>query len=327
MPDTINMDPENRHEKTKVLFIIYDLERGGAELRLLDLVRGFPKSIEVYIWVTSSFVSLRQEFLQAGAHVKLFPFDKIWVEPLKLYNFTRSFAKLRPDCINVFDFKGLLLASLCLLWFRFAHSCKIYFHCINSFSDWLETNRGRGETVGTEMVVSEKMPQYFICKIKLLKQHLRNELFKILLRKCSGCISNSQFSKDMFVKIVGMLPERVKLIYNGVDLDKFIHSSHARKRIRRSHNIDDSYIVIGTVGNFRPEKNYEFLLSAFKQLLEEFPMLKLLCVGGGTLLYEYRMMAQKNGIENAVIFPGYVDNVPDYMSAMDLFVLCSKWEG
>lgn len=86
------------------------------------------------------------------------------------------------------------------------------------------------------------------------------------------------------------------------------------------------YVTIGTIANFRKEKNYPFLIKTFSILNQKHPNLRLICVGGGTLLQEMKHLAELLEVESQIIFTGYTDDIISYLRLMDLFVLCSERE-
>ena len=68
-------------------------------------------------------------------------------------------------------------------------------------------------------------------------------------------------------------------------------------------------------------------MNAFRILFQRNRNLKLICVGGGSYLSDIKRMALKYHLEKAVIFTGYSPHVVEYLSLMDVFVLCSLKEG
>lgn len=121
--------------------------------------------------------------------------------------------------------------------------------------------------------------------------------------------------------------EKVHLIYNAIDPEAFRFSEKSRTVIRSSLNITDSAVVLGHIGRFSPEKNHTFLIEIFEQVKERRPEAKLLLVGGGKELEVIRSLAESKGLGDSTIFAGRRQNVADYMSAMDYFVLPSIFEG
>ncbi|MBQ8426736.1 MAG: glycosyltransferase family 1 protein [Clostridia bacterium] len=120
---------------------------------------------------------------------------------------------------------------------------------------------------------------------------------------------------------------RVSILHNAVDLKFFEYDITARENIRKEFGIEDGQIVIGHVGRFMKQKNHEFLLCVFKQICDERPNAKLMLVGKGELESEIRAQIKQLDIEDKVIFTGVRSDVPKLLSAMDVFVFPSLYEG
>lgn len=116
------------------------------------------------------------------------------------------------------------------------------------------------------------------------------------------------------------------VINNGIDTEKFRYNENNRAEIRERLNIKDN-IVIGHVGNFDPVKNHPFIFDVFKELLSLNNKARLMLVGGGSKFDEYTQLTKDLNIYDKVIFTGNVSNPNDYMSAMDLIIMPSIFEG
>ncbi|WP_283594462.1 glycosyltransferase family 1 protein [Limosilactobacillus galli] len=119
----------------------------------------------------------------------------------------------------------------------------------------------------------------------------------------------------------------VQIINNGIDIDKFTFSSAARESIRRKLNIPFNDLVLGNVGRFSEQKNQSFLIDIFKEVEKENPNSRLILVGDGHLLKNIKEKVNSLGLGSKVIFTGKEKNIPDYLSAMDIFVMPSLYEG
>ena len=113
-----------------------------------------------------------------------------------------------------------------------------------------------------------------------------------------------------------------KVLTNGRDINKYKFNSQVRKKIRDSLGIKDE-IVIGHVGGFFEQKNHIFLVEIYKELRNIEPNCKLFMIGDGPLKPEIEKLCGAIG----VIFTGAVDNIPDYLNAMDGMILPSLFEG
>ena len=132
---------------------------------------------------------------------------------------------------------------------------------------------------------------------------------------CSRSAGKSRFKSRKF-----------KIIKNVIDLERFQYNLESRKEIRQSLNIEEK-IVIGVVGIFARQKNPEFLLKCFYELKKIEPNAFLLWVGDGELKDKMKNKLISMGLEKDFLFVGRQDNVENWYSAMDLFLLPSVFEG
>lgn len=118
----------------------------------------------------------------------------------------------------------------------------------------------------------------------------------------------------------------VKIVYNGIDTSRFKYSKEARKRIREELGIADEFVLIHT-GRFIDQKNQSFVLDIFKDVKRKHAEAKLILLGTGNLLSEVEHKAEKLEIKSDVFFLGVRENVQDYLSAADCYVMPSLYEG
>lgn len=121
--------------------------------------------------------------------------------------------------------------------------------------------------------------------------------------------------------------KKFEIIKNGIDVNKFLYNEDDRLSIRKKLNIPKSKYVIGHVGRFEIQKNHEFIIDWFDRISKKYSDTVLLLIGTGTLLEETQDKVIKLGLEKKVFFAGVVDTPEKYYSAMDMFVLPSKFEG
>lgn len=120
----------------------------------------------------------------------------------------------------------------------------------------------------------------------------------------------------------------MKAIYNGIDLDRFSYDSNARGEIEKELNIDPNSKIILAVGRFNDQKDYPNLLNAIHLFKKECSFaFKLIIVGDGELRALVENTIDKLNVEDNVVLLGRRDDIPKIMSAADLFVLPSKFEG
>lgn len=119
---------------------------------------------------------------------------------------------------------------------------------------------------------------------------------------------------------------KVNIIHNAIEVDKFKYNEEIRNKIRRELNIEDKF-VLGHVGRFVEQKNHIFLLNLLEKILKIKKNVNLLLIGNGPLEKNILNLAKEKEIDNHILFLGAIDNVNEYMNAMDCFVFPSLYEG
>lgn len=117
-------------------------------------------------------------------------------------------------------------------------------------------------------------------------------------------------------------------IYNGIDLSRFFYNSEAKNKILNELNINTNSYLILAVGRFSEQKDYPNLLHAFKILKNKsIGDIKLIIAGDGELRSEIEKIINELDLKQDIYLLGRRSDIPDLMSAADLFVLSSKYEG
>lgn len=162
---------------------------------------------------------------------------------------------------------------------------------------------------------------------KSVKNTILRYLCGVVLKKYADdyCACSISAGEAKFTNFI--VRNKLIVIKNGIDLNKFRYYELTRKTMRESFKISNEDFVIGHVGRFSKEKNHEFLVNLFSELCLNNGRVKLLLVGDGELRKKISDLVISKCLQNKVIFTGSVDNVQDYLQAMDLIVLPSKYEG
>ena len=121
--------------------------------------------------------------------------------------------------------------------------------------------------------------------------------------------------------------KRFTVLNNGIDTARFAFNAKERARLREEMQLEDRRVLLH-VGSFNAQKNQNFLLAPFKKAYEKDPSLCLLLVGAGERLSAVRAETEHLGLpEDAVRFLGRRNDVDALLSAADVFVLPSLFEG
>lgn len=155
------------------------------------------------------------------------------------------------------------------------------------------------------------------CRYKIV-----DKLFRIpFLLTCNVRVACGQAAGEwLFGK------KKFSIINNGIACEKFKFNKEIRDNIRGQLGFVDNK-VIGHVGNFLPAKNHIFLINMFADLCKLDSSYRLLLLGNGELFEAINKYVQENRLSEYVIFAGSVDNVNDYLNAMDVVCMPSINEG
>ena len=138
-------------------------------------------------------------------------------------------------------------------------------------------------------------------------------------------VSISRTVQQAFWELYGNIDS--PLIYNGVDVRKFVLRPSARLEWRKKIKLPDKKFVFVNIASFTSPKNHHLLLEAFSIVLQNCPDSVLLLIGDGPLRQEMESYAAMLGIFETVVFAGLRSDIPDVLNASDCFVLSSDWEG
>ena len=153
---------------------------------------------------------------------------------------------------------------------------------------------------------------------RLWLKYIRRNVDKVV------CISDL-IRKELLAE--GFEESKLVRIPNGVEvipIDKL--DEHTVRRRKAGLGLPDTRIVI-YVGSLRYIKGPDVLFSSWREFVERTTDYHLVILGDGELREKLHKMAQNDGIEKTVTFKGVVENVNDYLSVADIFVLPSRAEG
>src|SRR6185369_13204308 len=133
-----------------------------------------------------------------------------------------------------------------------------------------------------------------------------------------------------FVVHARLIPEsKVKVVYLGVPLEEFSRARTAAEVqvARRELGIADDEFAVGTVTRLHESKGNSYLVDAAARVVKERPQARFFLVGEGPLLGELQAQAAARGLADRFVFAGFRRDVAATLSAFDLSVFPSLWEG
>lgn len=114
----------------------------------------------------------------------------------------------------------------------------------------------------------------------------------------------------------------------GIDIEKYsINDDEKRRKLRRELGFSENDILILTVAELIPRKNYFQMIDAIKNLRNNDMNLYYLIVGTGELENRLRDYVYRNSLDKKIKFLGYRKDIPDLLNVCDIFALTSLHEG
>ncbi|WP_238906017.1 glycosyltransferase family 1 protein [Clostridium sp. YIM B02506] len=157
-----------------------------------------------------------------------------------------------------------------------------------------------------------------------------NNDMKKIIDGVQGIITVSNFSKDDISKEFNYPKDKIFVTHLAAEnIYKPMDKIKCKKFLRSNYSIDSNFILY--VGGFSPRKNITGLIEAFSLLKGIYTQdLKLVIVGKQGISYEkYKNRAIELGIEDQVIFPGFIplEHMPVFYNACETLVYPSFYEG
>jgi glycosyltransferase involved in cell wall biosynthesis len=150
--------------------------------------------------------------------------------------------------------------------------------------------------------------------------------FKFFLLFVDAPVFVSQENFDKFGR--GQLTAKGTMIYNGLNPEKliFLPKNEAVDFLKEKTGLNNAYFI-GSIGRLDYQKNYEFLIDIFPEILKIKPEAAAIIFGGGSEEGKYRELIASKKLENKIFLLGDVPNAARFIKGFDLFVLPSRYEG
>ena len=138
-------------------------------------------------------------------------------------------------------------------------------------------------------------------------------------------LNNSRAGAESYAEWLRLAPDRIKVIYNGLDMGPIDNT--AAGPVRRRLGIPEGAPLVGGIFRFYPEKRPLLWLEVASLVLRDNPDAWFVLFGQGVLEREMVKAAQGLGLAHRLVLPGIVDDVLSVMRTLDVFLLTSFGEG
>lgn len=277
----------------RVLHVVVNMNRGGAETLIMNLYRNIDRSKVQFDFLTNNEGIFDSEIINMGGKIYRIPYISDvghfnYIKELNRFFLTHSKYQIVHSHMDKMSGFVLRAAKKAGIPVRISHS-----HSTNSEGNFI---------------------------IKSYKWYAGKH---ILPNSTNLLACSHQAAKWLFQKA----NEKTELIKNGIESNKFRFSQETRAAVRKELNICENSFIIGHVGRFSAPKNHMFLLKIFKSTVKIIPNSVLILVGDGPLLSEIKKKVSEYSLENRVKFLGSRDDVNRLLQAFDLFIFPSLYEG
>jgi glycosyltransferase involved in cell wall biosynthesis len=283
--------PSDRNQQLiNVLFIIDTLQIGGAENQVITLATALSKDpYRVQV------CCLRRPIQAATLQARGIPFVSLNMRlrywPVAVYKLFRLIRQVKPQIVHTHlggaDFWGKLVSI-------FAGVPVIF-----------TTKHGMPQWKNRIQLITERLENLYTDKVIAVSEEIRQYILK--------------------QRVIS--PEKIITIPNSVDIERFSQAD-SRDRKRAEIGVISSELLIGTVARLVQVKRLDYLLEAAHTVCEKLPETRFVIIGDGPLREKLEVQAsQLNLLPQKVMFLGSRVDIPELLSALDIFVLSSETEG
>jgi glycosyltransferase involved in cell wall biosynthesis len=149
---------------------------------------------------------------------------------------------------------------------------------------------------------------------------------RIATHPISRVIAISEFIKQQLIT-VGVPTEKIYLVYNGIDTQRFSPDPSMRSRLVHDFSIRSDELIVSTLTYLNPHKNVDVLLEACAKLANRDVPVRLFVIGDGQMRRELEALGNKLGITDRIQWLGHIVDPVPILQASDVFVMASVGEG
>jgi glycosyltransferase involved in cell wall biosynthesis len=290
----------------RVLFIISDLDLGGAQKQVVELAKQLVRrGHAVAIYTLNETAPRARDLVDTGVDVRIDQ-KRSKLDRHVLGRLRRFIAEWRPDILHGFLFDGDIYAR------------------IAAFGS------------GIPVLNSERSSNYEISMTQRAAHFLTRPLV-------DGLVANSRFGGRFAQKLYGYSDEQLHVVWNGMRVDEFERRAQSARDYRREFFGPGEHRVATLVGAIKPAKDYPLAIDVAAALVRRAPEWRVLFLGeslapqagykagvhSDTNDYKARVMAhyERAGISGRVKFAGARNDLPAIVKQSDVLFVTSAWEG
>jgi glycosyltransferase involved in cell wall biosynthesis len=273
----------------RVGFVLHGLQVAGAEILVLQIIHRLREKIQPTIFCLDQAGPLADQLKLPDRDIEIIPLNRRPGLDFRVaWRMARHIRRRGIEVLHAHQYSPFFYAALAKLLAR--QSARLIF-----------TEHGR------------HFPDYV--------SFLRRSVNRLLLDRLADAVNAvSSFSADSLADQDGFSRDRIEVIENGIDVDRFGSNSEPPS------DLDPTRRYIVNVARFHPVKDHVTLIKAFQPVARAFADVDLLLVGDGPLRGETEQLVWTLHLEDRVRFPGNRRDVPGILRASQIYVLTSVSE-
>lgn len=279
----------------KVLIVVHQMEKGGLETRLMDILRHWDFSkVKLDIYTSSQQKGFYdEEILALGSKIYYNPPLKIW-NMHQYINYFKTFLLKHPEYQIVHAYQDA--------W------CAVY--CKGADKAGVPIRIAHSRTAINNITLQNIVKNI----IKLSVPKYATHFFAVSIPAAKWLYGNKIFNQG-----------KAHIWPNAIDSKKFFFNKEIRQQVRQELKIQDNKVIMH-VGNFTTPKNHKFILKIFEEVYQKEQGARLILVGGGNNK-KYVKWVHKRGLDAQVNFLGSRNDIERLLQAADVFLFPSLYEG
>lgn len=283
----------------RIAFIITGLSTGGAEMMLLKVLEQLDRQrFTPYVISLMSLGEIGQRIIALGIPVDAIGMNPGLPSPSGFLRLVRILKRLNPDVVHTWMYHADLLGGLAA---RLAGVSAVGWCIRHSNLDKDKTKLSTRAVVGLCASISKWIP--------------------------SRILSCSEQARQVHVDW-GYAAEKMLVVPNGFDLDRFKPDRGSRQKIRTELGITDETPLIGLIGRFDPQKNHAGFFEAANVLRRNMPQVHFVLAGQGIDTGNPALMQdiRQAGVLKNTHLLGLRSDMPELMAALDILASSSNGE-
>jgi len=280
----------------KIVFLIRDLNYGGAQRQLVTLVKGLHKQFDVTVLYFYPGGPLEKDLKDSDISLICLEKRERWDVLGFMRRLIAQLQRIQPDVLHGYLGESNLLTTFLKPFFP---STKMIWGIRES-----NTNANIYGWLGS----------------------LLSQLENVLSRFPDLIVINS-YAGQAYYLTHGFPAKKMVVIPNGLDTERFQPDLHARVKVRSQWGISENMILIGLVGRLDPMKDHPTFLRAAALICQQRQDVRLVCVGTGAENYANQLLTltEELGITDKVIWAGARADMPAVHNSLDIATSSSAY--